>query len=372
MTAIKTVLGWILFILFVFIALLVFGMGGILQGFLLLGIASLFLSPIRSALRKLSGVKYQWWAFLLFGIVLWGGVLLSFILNPATSIYKSEEHRARLMKIYEEKLAQWPVPYKTSYVDTKYGKIHVIISGPEEGYPVLLINASGLSGWSWIHNVEALNAKYRTYAIDNIGEGGKNEMLAPGDIPHNGQEIAEFYSGICDQLGIEKANVIGASIGGYIATNFALYAPNRVHKLVLLGSMGYGTTTKTIVTMMLAQGIPLEFIQNATFRWAFSDEPHVVESFGKWFRAYMQGVLPTPIVPWTLKAEDLKNLQVPTLIYFGTKDSVVGNAYAAEALAENIPHAEVKIVDSGHMIGAELADLVNPAIMEFFEMSPNE
>lgn len=361
------ILSWIFCLLFVLIAILVFGMGGRIQLFLILGVALIFLPPFRALLHKVLHHSIPWWPYVVIGVLFWVGVMLSFALNPADSIYKSAEHRERLMKIYEAKLAQWPVPYETVMVETRYGKIHVIISGPEGAPPVLLINASALSGWSWIHNVEDLSGKYRTFAIDNIGEGGKNEMIARGNIPKSGREIAKLYTEICDELGISKAFVVGASIGGYISTNFALFAPERVKKLVLLGSMGYGSTSKTVLAMTIAQGFPIKPIQEITFRWAFGDAPNVNESFGEWFRIYMKGLVPNPIRPSSFTPEQLRKLQVPTLAYFGTKDGVIGDALKAKTLAENIPDVEVEIVESGHVIGAERPEFVNPAILGFFQ-----
>ena len=372
MATFLNVLSWVFCILFAVIALLVFGMGGRLQFFLILGIVLILMPPIRSFLQTAINLKIPWWTYVLVAVVLWGGVILSFLLNPAKSIYKSDEYRTRLLKIYDAKLAQWPVPYETVFVKTKYGKIHIIVSGPENAPSVLLINASALSGWSWIHNVEALSKNYRTFAIDNIGEGGKNEMIIPGKIPKNGQEIADFYSEICDNLGISKSYIIGASIGGYISTNYALYTPERVDKLVLLGSMGYGSTIKTIIAMTIAQGFPIKPIQDATFRWAFGDAPSVNDSFGEWFRIYMKGLIPTPIVPKTFKAEQLQKLKVSTLAFFGTKDGVIGNAQAAKKLAENIPDVTIEIVESGHVIGAELPATANTAIIEFFQEGLSE
>ena len=361
------ILSWIFCLIFILIAILVFGMGGRIQFILILGIALILLPPFRTWLHHAINRTIPWWSYVVMGVLLWGGVMLSFSLNPADSIYKSTAYRDRLMKIYDAKLAQWPVPYETEMVETRYGNIHVIISGPEAAPSVLLINASALSGWSWIHNVEALSEKYRTFAIDNIGEGGKNEMTAPKNIPKNGREIAEFYSEICDGLGISKSFVVGASIGGYISTNFALYAPERVEKLVLLGSMGYGSTFKTVLAMIIAQGFPIKLIQEATFRWAFGDAPNVNESFGEWFRIYMKGLVPNPISPSTFKPEQLRKLQAPTLAYFGIKDGVIGDAQKAKTLAENIPDVKIEIVESGHVIGAELPEVVNPAILGFFQ-----
>lgn len=359
------ILSWFFCLLFALLALMLFGMGGRFQFFLILGIVLILAPPFRHLIQDAVHFKIHWWLYVLAGIALWLGVILSFVLNPAESIYKSDFYKAKLMEIYDARLAAWPVPYESLYLDTRYGKIHVIASGHENAPPVLLINASALSGWSWIHNVQDLNKDYRTYAIDNIGEGGKNEMLAPGKIPRTGKEIAGFYSEICDLLGIEKTHVIGASVGGFISTNFALHAPERVNKLVLLGSMGYGSTKKTIIAMTIAQGFPIKPIQDATFKWAFGNDEVVNTSFGEWFRIYMKGLIPTPIKPTTFKPSALKQLQVPTLAYFGTNDGVIGNADAAAELARNIPDIEIRIVESGHVIGAELPELVNKEILTF-------
>jgi len=356
---------WTFAAVFTFLALLVWGMGGRLQSALIFAIALILVPPLRAQLQKRTKRAVPWWAYALAGLALWGGVIASFALNPARSIYKSPEYQRELLAIYDEKLGQWPVPHEIRYVDTRYGKIHVIASGPADGFPVLLLNASALAGWSWIHNVQALSERFRSYAIDNVGEGGKNELRRPGDVPKNEQEVAALYAGICDALKIDKASVIGASVGGYLATSFALYAPERVHKLVLLGPMGYGFTAKTIAAMTLAQGFPIEPVQRATFRWAFGDSPRVRDSFERWFRLYMKGLVPTPVRPKTFSPESLSRLQAPTLAFFGTRDGVVGDAQAAASLARNIPNAEIRLVESGHIIGADLPEVVNPAITAF-------
>ncbi len=360
---------WIITILLIFISLMILGMGGWLQAPLMLSMAALFFPPLFAFLTG-KGIHIAWWQRGIAVVLIYTLIMLSFILNPAVSIYKSPAYRTKLLQIYDEKLTQWPTPYESRFIDTKYGKVHVIVSGPEKGYPVMLINASGLAGWSWIYNVGDLNKTYRTYAIDNIGEAGKNELLKPKQIPHTGEEIAEYYTDISHKLGIEKSHVIGASIGGFIATNYAMYAPERVDRLVLLGSMGYGSTPATIATMIIAQGFPIKPVQDATFRWAFGDSPVLAEDFGPWFRLVMKGMVPTPIMPRSFSEEELKKVTVPTLSFVGSKDAVVGKAENAAALAGSIPGSEVLIVNSGHLMGAELANEVNPKITAFLAGKP--
>jgi pimeloyl-ACP methyl ester carboxylesterase len=360
------VISWTFSILFAFIAVAMFGMGGRLQAVLFLGIVLLLLPPFRAFIHNITGKSLPWWARGLLIIILWGGVMLSFLLNPATSIYKSPEYEAQLMDIYDAKMAEWPVPYEDVYVDTDYGKVHVIVSGPEDVPPLLLIHASAVAGWSWLYNVEELGKHYRIYAVDSIGDVGKsvlNDLTKPLE---GGEEIARFYTDLTNKLGFNQSYLAGASIGGYIATNYALYAPERVKKLVLLGSMGYGSTNTTVMLMVLAQSFPLRWVQERTLKWALGDSPHVIENFGGWFYLILKGTMPKPTPPKSFTPDQLRQMQVPVLTFFGTKDKVIGDAQKARALAENIPDVQVEIVESGHLIGAELPDIVNPAMREFF------
>ena len=107
-------------------------------------------------------------------------------------------------------------------------------------------------------------------------------------------------------------------------------------------------------------------------QWAFGDSPHVFEPFSKWFRLVMTGMVPTPIAPRSLTADELSTLEAPTLSFIGTKDAVVGDAQAAAKLASNIPGSKVRLVDTGHLIGVELSDQVNTEIMAFLALNETE
>jgi len=64
------------------------------------------------------------------------------------SIYKNPEIGKKLMTIYENRMAKWPVPYESRYINTQCGKIYVITSGAEEAPPILLLHALSLASWS--------------------------------------------------------------------------------------------------------------------------------------------------------------------------------------------------------------------------------
>ena len=287
-------------------------------------------------------------------------------MSTARSIYKSPEIEAKLMGIYDARLGQWPVPYESIFLDTTYGKVHAIVSGPEDAPPALLLHASGLSAWSWLYNVEELNKHYRTYAIDTIGDAGKSVLSDLDNYPQDGQALSAFYLEISDKLGVNSAYVVGASQGGFIGTNVALYAPERVKKLVLLGPMGYAGTERTVVRIVLATLFPFKSIQDSTFRWAFGDDPGVQEACVEWFRLVMTGVIPKQARPKTFSPEQLQSLQVPVLLVLGERDGLVGNPENAKKLAQNIADVQTVVLNTGHAVGVERPEEVNSLICNFF------
>jgi pimeloyl-ACP methyl ester carboxylesterase len=314
--------------------------------------------------------RFGWPIYPVLQLVLIGGLLFVsgklFLGGEVTSVYKSPEVEALFMEIYDEKMTEWPVPYEDLYVDTQYGVVHVIASGPVEAPPMLLLHASAVSGWSWKYNVKELSQHYRTYAIDLISDAGKSRFTNMNHIMKTGQDEADLYAEIADQLGVEKAVVVGASEGGFIASHFAIHYPERIEKLVLIGPMGYAGSTSSIVRIMLAAFFPLKPVIENTFSWAFSDDAKLKEEFAEWFPLTMTGLNPVKVAPVGLSAEARQRIEIPVLFIFGTRDNLVGNPVAAEALVQDMQDVQVEIVEAGHLMGSEIPKECNQRILDFF------
>lgn len=365
MNVVGLVLGWLLGILFGLLTLSMALMRNWLQAIPLLAATLIVLPPVRALIKQQTGVTLSLLAIGLLVAVLLAAFALLGSINKPTSIYKSPQVKARFMEIYDAKMKEWPVPYESLYVDTSYGQVHVIISGLEDAPPMLLLHASGVPAWSWKYNVGQLSQCYRTYAIDLIGDAGRSEYDSLDNRVRDGQDEAELYAEITDQLGVGQAYVVGASEGGFIGTQFALHAPERVEKLVLLGPMGYSGATQSVFRIMFAQFFPLKSIQGSTFRWAFSDDPKLGQEFGEWFRLVMTGLKPVKVAPLPLKPEQRQRIQVPVLMVLGKRDNLVGDPAKATALVQDIPDIRVEVLDTGHLVGAEQPQQANTLILEF-------
>jgi pimeloyl-ACP methyl ester carboxylesterase len=331
-------------------------------------IVLVLLPPVRTLIRNIYGIALPVWAVVLSMFVLLGIVILIGRLNKPTSIYKSPELEGKFMEMYDAQMEEWPVPFESKFVDTRYGKMHVIISGPEDAPPLFLFHAGMLPSWSWMYNIEDLNEHYRSYAIDAIGEPGKSVLADIDNHTKNGEDIAALYVEISEALGVNQAYVIGASYGGFIGTNYALYAPERVKGLVLIGPMGVTQATgSTMFKQILFLLFPIEPFKEYMTHWALGDNPRVVKFAAEWFGLVLDGVTSAEAMPTTFSAEQLQSVQVPVLLILGEKDNLVGEPQKVKQFARNVPDIQIEVLDSGHGIWIEQCEQVNALIDDFFE-----
>lgn len=366
MAIIGVILGWLFSFLLGIMALSMFLTGNTLRGFLLLAAIIFLLPPVHTLVNERIGKVLSPAVWIIGAVIMVGLFGWSMSQEKKTSIFFTPDVKAKMMGIYDAKLAQWPTPYETQYVDTSYGKVHVIISGPEDAPPVLLLNAGQMSGWSWITNVGALNEHYRTYAIDAIGEPGKSELSDIEHFPRNGKEWSDLLVEITTILGIDKAYVVGASNGGFQALHYAILHPERIEKLALLGAMGLTpSTNENIVRIALSQMFPFKWLQDNTVQWSFGDDPGVRSQIDDWFYLVFQ-TAPQESPPSTMKAEELRQITTPTLSILGTRDNLMGNLAAVRELASNVPGIKIVEVEAGHLMGIENPETCNKLILDFF------
>ena len=107
------------------------------------------------------------------------------------------------------------------------------------GYPTILIHGAGFTsgGDSWLYNMIPMSEKYRCLAIDCLNFGTGDPFNDEFSFAYLVDHVREFM----DVLEVEKANVVGRSMGGWIATLIAYESPERVNKLVIQAPGGAAT-----------------------------------------------------------------------------------------------------------------------------------
>ena len=248
-----------------------------------------------------------------------------------------------------------------------------------QGDPVLLIHGSGpgVSAWAnWRLTIPDLAQQYRVIAPDMAGFGFSER---PENYQYNMQNWVSQAVGLLDALGIERASVVGNSFGGGLALSLAIHHPERVNKLILMGSVGvpfsitegldrvwgYEPSLETMKSLLdiFAYSRALVTDELAQLRYNASIRPGFHESFSAMF--------PAPRQQWvdamTSDVNAIKALPHPTLIVHGRDDKVIPlqNAYD---LAQLIDRSELHVFGQcGHWTQIEHAKRFNQLVVNFLQ-----
>ena len=247
------------------------------------------------------------------------------------------------------------------------------------GKPLVLISGLGYSSWQWHRMIPFLAEHFQVITFDNRGVGQSDKPAGP----YSAQMLAADTAGLLDALGIQKAVVMGHSMGGFITQAMALDFPQKVEKLILCSTNFGGprhvpVTAEAMKVLSDVTSDPLTRFKNGLSvstapGWA-EKNPEMIEEWIKWRVAnpidpapyQAQMAIGLGLLPEAAAFENqLSRLNIPTLILFGAHDKVVPPANAS-LLAEKIAGSKVVIFpDAGHFFPIEIAEAAARAVIEF-------
>ncbi|MET8327899.1 alpha/beta hydrolase [Streptomyces sp. NPDC005181] len=127
--------------------------------------------------------------------------------------------------------AKWPAGTTHSDVPTPYGTTRINSYGPEDAPPLVLLAGGGSTSTVWFAQAAHLGRGHRVHAVDLIGEPGRSV----GERPiRTVTDLTAWLDAVLDVLNVASAALCGHSYGAWIALHYALHAPDRVRKLILV------------------------------------------------------------------------------------------------------------------------------------------
>lgn len=239
--------------------------------------------------------------------------------------------------------------FTMNHVDVDGESVPFLIGG--DGPSLLLVHGLSASLDWWQFNADALARRFRVYLIDLPGFGQL------GHLPEAVSMFAytEWVNQFMDAAGLEKAHVVGHSMGGHIAIRLAATHPERVDRLVLVAPAGALPNADiehyVLPVARLLREIPPRMIRVALRDFSRAD-----------LRATWQA-------GQDLVENDVLNLlpdiQAPTLLIWGGDDPIIPIALA-ETFLEQIPGARlVSVPDSGHMPMMDHPERFNRHVIQF-------
>jgi len=259
-----------------------------------------------------------------------------------------------------------------------------------KGEPLILIHGFAMYKEYWIGQVKPLSEHFKIMTTDNRGCGSSDHPREIYEI----EDMADDLKSLMDVLEIEKAHIGGHSLGGMIAQQFAIKYPERLNKLVLLGTFAKLPLDKSGFEMyknsQLAnykakmENPTKAFYDKIKQRFTRSFYKKMVEDPKKRFHnLFTTGeLMEFENTKATSKPQDILNLihsitnhdtlehlhkiKNQTLILVGDKDRLAP-LVSGEAMHERIPDSTLKTIIGGHWFTLESAPEVNQLILEFLK-----
>jgi non-heme chloroperoxidase len=254
--------------------------------------------------------------------------------------------------------------------------LNYVVQGKADGPVIVLLHGAGDSWHSYERVLPLLPPQYRVYAITLRGHG-------LSDHPETGYSRADFAGDILDfmnQLNIHHATLVGHSLGSFVAQKVAELDTDHLSRLVLIGSgpgiaknpQGEEEIRKSFAAIQ--DPVPYTFARDFQASTVYSPIP-------AWFFERMIGEAElVPASTWhglgqgitaLEPVDDLKKIRVPTLIFWGDKDSIF-HREDQDVLVKTIPHATLKVFpDTGHALHWERPERFAEALLQFIASTPS-
>jgi pimeloyl-ACP methyl ester carboxylesterase len=245
------------------------------------------------------------------------------------------------------------------------------------GEPLVLVPGFGTGLWIWYRQLPDFAERFRTIVFDPRGVA---RSQAP-DAPFTMRDLAEDLAALLEELKVERAHILGASFGGFVAQEFALAHPGRTRSLVLCctsyGGAGHRPpSAETLAAIASTKGLNTEERVRENLLLAFSprfveEHPDEVERV---INLRAENFVPEHAYLRQLQAAvafdaaaRVGGINVPTLVITGDADVIVPHENSLN-LAAAIPGATLQLVEGGsHAFFIERPDEFNRAIVEFIE-----
>ena len=297
------------------------------------------------------------------------------------SILSAPLYRDRSTRLIRPDRLDWNPSLTPRSVTVNGNTTFYVVKG--DGEPLILIHGYGAGIWVWEKQIDILSRFYRVYALDLIGHGYSDRPR----IDYTPEAYIRFFREFMAAVGVEKATLIGNSMGGGLAWSVAALFPERVKKLILIDCIPPDVLDQvrnnSLRALVAIKRIP--FLLSLVFASCTKDSirrileecvtdkslitPDIVNH--QYRLSMIQGT------PWCLYStfrnaehalrlkESLSRIHHPTLLIWGEEDLIFPPS-VGKGLQRAIPGSRLQVIEkSGHIPMWETPERVNPWMLSF-------
>jgi pimeloyl-ACP methyl ester carboxylesterase len=273
----------------------------------------------------------------------------------AHSVFKTAAAQEQVHGLYRDCLNAWPVAHEERHVATRCGDTFVVVSGPETAPAVVLLHGTMATAAMWHAETAALANTFRVLAVDIIGDAG---FSAPARPPTSTDAHALWLQDVLDGFGRRAAHVVGLSLGGWLALDFATRCPARVSSLTLITPGGVADRNVLVwaLPLLLLGSWGVRKIQQRILGPAPMEENEHQRRIALLSAAIFQGMRPRTERMRTISDDELAALAMPVRVLLGQDDVTMDSAQIARRIRQHVPRAQVTtLAGKRHFLGDQSA-----------------
>lgn len=278
-------------------------------------------------------------------------------------VFRSDTAARTVEKQYKQVLEHWPVPKTELRLSTRQGSTFVVACGREDSPPLVLLHGAQANSAAWMPDVALWSSRFRLFAVDMIGEAGLSARVRP-DLP--GEAHALWLDDVFKGLGLPSAGIVGTSLGGWLALDYASKRPTAVRALALISPAGVGRQKNFLLKaapLLLLGSWGKRRMREHVFGPAPKQLPKQMRPLAELMETVGRAIKPRVVNIPRLTDEQLCQLKMPILAIVGGHDALLDSADTRARLQRTVPHAEICFIEDGYHFLPDQA----PRVMAFLE-----
>jgi len=254
------------------------------------------------------------------------------------SLYSSPEAKQKIMEIYDEKLHSLPIEQSSKYVETAFGKTHMVLAGNPQNPPLVLLHGANAGAPIALESMVEFTKDYYVYAIDIVGQPNRSAETV---IPMKTDEYGRWLNEVLDKLELKNVPIIAVSLGGLVSYKAAILDnTHRISKLILLVPAGIVNGNPLVGLFQVFYPMKRYMqTQKDKFLYKFLDalfteeDEYAVKSLSQIFLHFTMDFSPIP----TLKKSEGEKIKIPVYIIGADQDKFFPGKKMIKQVAKVFP-----------------------------------
>lgn len=282
------------------------------------------------------------------------------------TLFKSEAGKKAILDLYDQKLAALNIPFESLYVDTSFGKTHLLKTGDPSNPPIILVHGSNGCAPIALETYPNLRKHFQVFAVDVIAQPNKS---AETRVSMKDNSYGQWMNEIIDELGLDQVILAGFSFGGLIILKTLLYDASKI-KEVFLAAPAYlvnGNPLKAMLKIFLPmrrymKSKEIRHIEQFLSTLFSQRDEFAIQFLSQVFLHFDMDFRPVPVIA----KKDARSIQTPITLVAAKQDLMFPGSKMIKRAKKIFPSLKqtVLLEDSKHVQDQEGNRLVEELIVK--------